>query len=292
MLAILQDHLSQTVPPELYALYERAHDLFDKYDLEDYQLGFEDLLVSADGAVDLASVADNDAIWRLTMQYLKQIMLEHQITLVDDAQLLQYIQVLEFIKQIEYTDQIQECLDALSCDDFDNIDKFLRLLLIVSDIEEESSMTWVGEIPDCVINTMHAYFFRRVELEVATERLDPSTRSIYREMDKYARVIQGQEMRSYKYLFEEDGALNLPFEIHWRENEAYLLQLPTEAMIYECIGYALLSEGGIDNPQKVIMDSVGKVITDLERLTAIQYQISKTLIEYRNEVASGIGVVI
>lgn len=291
MLAILQDHLSQTVPPEMMALYERANDLFDKYDLEDYQLGYEDLLVSADGAGDGVSVADNDAIWRLTMQYLRQITDEHQITLAEDATMLHYIQVLEFVRQIEHTEFIQECLDTLSCDEFDNLDAFARCLLLVSDIPEEDSMLFLEQIPDCVIQTMRDYFSRRVELEVQTETLDPATRDVYRELDKYARVIKGQEMRSYKYLFEEEGAIGLPFEHHYRANEQYLLSLPVQAMVYECIGFALLSEGGLSQPQQVIMDCVGKANADLEQLAKIQYEISKTLIEYRNEVASGIGLV-
>jgi hypothetical protein len=292
MLAILQDHLSLSVAPELMALYERANDLFDKYDLEDYQLGYEDLLVSADGAGDGVSVMDNDAIWRLTMQYLQQITTEHQITLSAEAGLLQYIQVLEFVRQIEATELTQECLDALSCDEFDNKDAFERCMLIVSDIPEEESMLYIESIPDCVIATMREYFFRRTELEIETERLDPASKEVYREMDKFARVIKGQDMRCYKYLFDEEGALNLPFEHHWRENEQYLLHLPVEAMVYECIGYALISEDGLKNPQQTIMDCVGKAVSDLERVTTIQYQISKTLIEYRNEVASGIGLVV
>lgn len=291
MLAILQDHLSLTVPGELMALYERANDLFDKYDLEDYQLGYEDLLVSADGAVDGVSMADNDAIWRLTMQYLRQITDEHQIYLLDDATMLHYIQVLEFVRQIEYTEQIQQCLDTITCGEFDNLDAFMRCMLLVSDIPEEESMLWLSEIPDCVIGKMKEYFERRVELEGEIEQLDETVRDVYREMDKYARVIKGQEMRCFKYLFEIEGVPGLPFEYHYKENEEYLLSLTLQAMIYECIGFAILSEGGLSNPQKVIMDCLGKTITDLERITAIQMEISKTLIEYRNEVSSGIGLV-
>ena len=292
MLPILQDHLSLAVPPELMALYERVHDLFDKYDLEDYELGFEDLMVSADGAGDGISMASNEAIHKLTMTYLKQITTEHQITLSEDATMLHYIQVLEFVRQIEFTELVQECLDTLECDDLDNLDKFGRCMLLVSSIAEEDSMMFMASIPDCVIATMRSYFARRVELEVGTDQLDPAMRDVYREMDKYARVIKGQEMLSYKYLFEDEGAIGLPFEHHYKQNEKYLLSLPTQAMIYECIGFALISENGLVNPQQVIMDCVGKSLTDLEQITKLQYEISKTLIEYRNEVASGIGLVV
>lgn len=292
MLPILQDHLSLTVPPEMLSLYERANDLFDKYGLEDYQLGYEDVLISADGAVDGISIAGNDAIYSLTMTYLKQIITEHQITLSMSASMLHYIQVLEFIKQIEFTELIQECLDVLSCEDIDNLDKFSRCLLIVSSIEEEDSMLFLESIPDCVISTMRVYFARRVELEISTDRLDPSIRDVYREMDKYVRIIKGQDMLSYKYLFENDGVIGLPFEYHYKQNEIYLQNLPVQAMVYECIGFALISEDGLTNPQQTIMNCVGSSITDLERITRLQYEISKTLIEYRNEVSSGIGLVI
>lgn len=292
MLPILEDHLSLAVPAEMLSLYYRANELFDKYDLEDYQLGYEDLLVSADGAADSANTASNDAIYALTMTYLKQITTEHQITLNAEATMLQYIQVLEFIKQIEFTELIQECLDTLECEDMDNLDKFGRCMLLVSSIEEEDSMLFLEEIPDCVISTMREYFARRVELETETDQLDPAIREVYREMDKYARVIKGQAMRSYRYLFEDEGAIGLPFEHHYKQNEAYLHALPMDAMVYECIGFALISENGLANPQQTIMDCVGTSLTDLERITRFQYEISKTLIEYRNEVASGVGLVV
>lgn len=291
MLTILQDHLSLTHPPEMVNLYERAHDLFEKFDLEDYQLGFEDLLVSTDGTGDGFSTVSGEAIFNLTMTYLKQITTEHQITLSGEATMLHYILVLEFIRQIERTELVQECVDALTSEEYDNIDKFAQCMLVVSDVLEEDSMMFLENIPDCVIKTMAGYFKHRVELEVETDSLDPEARDVYREMDKYARVIKGQNMLSYKYLFEAEGAIGLPFEHHYKQNEAYLIQLPTQAMVYECIGFALVSEGGRDNPQKVIMDSVGKAITDLDQLTRIQYEISRTLIEYRNEVASGVGLV-
>jgi hypothetical protein len=270
MLSILQDHLSQTVPPAMMELFERANDLFEKFDLEDYQLGYEDLLVSSDGAVDGASTCSSEALYNLTMQYLKQITDEHQITLNPEAQMLQYILVLEFIRQIEFTELIQDCLDALACEDFDNLDKFTMCMSIVSAVPEEDSMLFLDVIPDCVIRTMKDYFARRVDLEVETDMLDPEVKAVYREMDKYARVIKGQDMRSYKYLFDEEGAIGLPFENHYRQNEAYLLKLPVQAMVYECIGFALVSEGGLTNPQQVIMDCIGRAITDLEHQDPIR----------------------
>lgn len=292
MLAILQDNLALTETPEMITLYERAIALFDQYNLEDYQIGYEDILLSADGAVDGVSISSNAALHSLTVRYADQLLTEHQILLSDEASLLHRILVLEFIKQVERTELVAECFEILSNEDIDNLDKFGKCMDVVSSIPEEDSMLFLEQIPDCVIGTMRNYFARRVELEVETETLDQSVRNVYRELDKYIRIIKGQEMRCAKYLFEDEGCIGLPFDHHFKQNQEYLLKLPLQAMLYECIGFALVSEDGLANPEKVILESVGAYIGDLDRLTVIQYEISKILIDYRNEVSSGVGIVI
>lgn len=291
MQAILEDHLSLTVPPAMFDLYSRIIDLFEAYDVEDYQLSYDDILCSADGAVDGVSVADNDAIYRQTMDFAKQILREHQITLSDDATMLQYYTVLDFIKQIERTELVEECYAILLDDNTDNLDKFGKCLFEVSGVIEEDSMLFLSDIPDCVIEKMKYYFSRRVELEVSTETLDASVKDVYREMDKFIRIVQGQEMRSAKYLFDEDGCIGMPFEQHFKQNQDYLLELLLEAMLYECIGFALISENGLENPEKTIIAVLGEYISDLDRLTVIQYELSKILINYRNEISSGVGII-
>lgn len=291
MQATLENHLSLTEPPVMFDLYNRVINLFEDYSVEDYQLAYDDLLCSADGAVDGVSIANNEAIYNLTMGFAKQILREHQITLSDDAQLQHYCSVLAFIKDIERTELIEECYNLLIDENTDNLDKFSKCLFEVAGIMEEDSMLFLAEIPDCVIKTLTYYFQRRVELEVVTETLDEATKDVYREMDKFIRIIQGKEMRSAKYLFEEDGCIGMPFEQHFKQNQEYLLALPLEAMLYECIGFALISENGLENPESTIIAVVGQYIGDLDRLTVVQYELSKILINYRNEISSGVGIV-
>lgn len=292
MLAQLQDQLAMTQPPEMMTLYERANNLFDDFDLLDYTIGYQDLLSSVDGAADGLGDPRDESIYSLTFKYLRQIADEHQIRLSDEATMLNYITVLEFVKQIEHTELVQQCADALANDETDNLDKFGLCMLFVSSVELEDSMIYLEEIPDCVIKTMRGYFDGRVALEVETESLDPAVRQIYKELDKFVRTIAGQDMHSYKYLFEQEGETGLPFPLHYKDNEDYLLKLPVQQLVYELIGFALISEGGLNNPQQVIMDCLGKSITDLDRITTIQYLISTTLIEYRNTIASGVGIVV
>lgn len=291
MLPIVEDQLRTTETHEMFLMYSRMFDMFDAFDVEDYQLAYEDLMISADGAFDGVSVFDNHALYNLTMLFAKQILLEHQIGLSDSATMNHYIQVLEFIKDIEKTELLELCHDALVDETTDNIDKFANCLEIVSSIPVSSSMEFLGSIPDCVISTVADYFQRRIDLEVAKDAIDSSVKDVYKELDKFARLIEGQSMRCYQYLMVEDGCVGLPFTHHFKLNEEYLLALPLQAMLYELVGFALISENGLSNPEQTIISSLGEYIEDLDRLTVIQYELSKVLIEYRNEIGSGIGFI-
>lgn len=291
MLPIVEDQLRTTETPEMFILYDRMFDMFDAFDVEDYQTAYEDLMISADGAFDGVSVFDNMALHNLTMKFAKQILLEHQIGLDDFATMHHYVVVLEFIKDIEKTELLELCHDALVDESTDNIDKFSACLEIVSNIPASSSMEFIASIPDCVIETIKNYFERRIDLEVAKDSIDETVKDVYKELDKFVRLIEGQDMRCYQYLFIEDGCVGLPFSHHFKLNEEYLLKLPLQAMLYELVGFALISENGLSNPEKTIVSTLGEYIDDLERLTVIQYELSKVLIEYRNEIGSGIGFV-
>lgn len=291
MLPIVEDQLRTTETHEMFLMYDRMFDMFDAFDVEDYQIAYEDMMISSDGAYDGCTVFDNAALYRLTMQFAQQILREHQIELSDNATMIHYVLVLEFIKDIEKTELIELCHDALVDETTDNIDKFGACLEIVSSIPASSSMEFLGKIPDCVIETIADYFQRRIELEIAKDAIDPSVKEVYKELDKFARLIEGQAMRCYQYLFIEEGCVGLPFTHHFKLNEEYLLALPTQAMLYELVGFALISENGLANPEKIIIASLGEYIEDLDRLTIIRYELSKVLIEYRNEIGSGIGFV-
>lgn len=289
---ILEDHLEQTEPPAMIDLYRRAHALFDEYGLEEAHMEFEDLMVSAEGSADGRSTTDGMAIYYLTQTLLKQILDQHQIRLSEEAKLEHYVVVLEFIKKLDSTELLQDMLDALRCEDFDNVDKFARCLLLVCDVPEEESMTYLEFVADCTVKVTTDFVAKRLMFEEAVEPLDPNIKRVYVEFDKFTRAVGGAEMKSHKYLFEEDGAVCLPFATYFKMNTAYLMGLQPEDMILECIGFSIISSDGFDNPAKIIMDTLQEYVGELDVLTKIQMKLQQTLLQYRNEMTSGVTKVV
>jgi hypothetical protein len=289
MLSILEDHLLLTEPPAMMELYLRAHNLFDLYDLENYQDGFDAIMMVNTSGV---SMANNDAIRFLTMQNLKTIMVEHGIRLSDEAPMLAYVQCLEFIRQIENTEFLQQCRDTLLNEEMDNIEKWALLIELTTGVEVETTIEHLEEVTDAVIKATLVYFTKREAFETVAVTADPNYARMCSELALFSRTVGGSMMRCHQHLFEESGITGMPFSYYWGIYNTYFLSLAHEDLIYECIGFAIISADGLDNPQKTIMHTLQEVIGDIEELTKIQIILSQTLVKYRNEVSSGVSKVI
>lgn len=286
MLAILEDHLKQTVPVEQFMLFHRAHELFDKYDWSHAQDAFEDLMVSSDGLHGTASIT---AIHDLTLELLLAITTEHQISLNADAKIEQYCQVLEFVKQVEFTEFITESVNLLSTDDLNNTEKFCELMAMVSGGNVFDYLLYVEEIPDAVISMLKQYFAKREANEIAFDGLPEENREVYVQMESFSRVVAGNDMVSYQFLIANDGAIGMPLEFYWKLHEEYLKSLPDEDLIYELIGFGMMSSGGLDDVMAVVNTLLSNQFSNIDHLIKLQNLLTTTLVEYRNEISTGVA---
>lgn len=288
---ILQNHLSQTETPEMFVLYERALALFDAFGQEAEQEQMEEILATADGAMDGMGMANNSAIYEYVILVLDNILRQHQIELNETATLQARIEVLEFIKMLDQTELIDECKQALDSDELDNTDKFVRCMNSVTGLEELNILEYVEPVHDCVIRAMKEFIDRRCEFESAVEALDDSVKQIYRDFDKYSRAVGGAGMLSHQYLFEYEGAVGLPLSHYYETNKQYLLELTVEDMVLELIGFSIMSEDGFNNPATAIMECISKDYADLNQITKIQMTVQQTLAQYRNEISTGVSLI-
>lgn len=286
MLAILEDHLKQTVPVEQYMLFDRAHELFDKYDWSHAQTAFEDLMVSSDG---LHGTASTTAIHDLTLEILLAITTEHQISLNNEARIEQYCTILEFIKQVEHTEFITESVNLLTTDDYNNTEKFCELISLVSGGNALEYMLFVEEIPDAVISKLKEYFTAREACEIAIEALPEENKEVYSQMETFGRTVSGKDMMSYKFLMENHGAIGMPLDFYWKLFEDYLKKLEDADMIYELIGFGMMSAGGLDDVIAVVNTLLSSKFSNIDHLIKLQNLLTTTLVEYRNEVSTGVA---
>lgn len=287
MLPILEDHLMLTETPAMQALYKEVTELFSQYDWEHTQNAYEDLLVSSPGLE--SGDADNLTLYNLTIGFTTQILREHGLELAEHCHLRDHVKFLKFIKAVETTEMVQECLVCIANEDMDNEEKFAQIVEYVTGDQIEDTIEMIPTVPYSVMRTLKEYFERRAQFMQQAETFDPAYVRVCNEMDLFARTIAGTEMQSYKHLFNDNGVIGMPFDFYWTRYKGYLLTLALQDLVYELIGFSLLSENGMDNPQKTIMQVIDQSFGNLETVTEIQNILTKSLIEYRNKVSSGVA---
>ncbi len=280
MFDILNEYLKLAQAPEMIDLYDRAFALFDEYDLQDYELGYSDALMTQ----------SYEDIFPLTMSNLQVIAREHQLPIKPDAPMIAYIQALEFVKQIEKTELLQQVSDICTNEDMDAQEKWFALLDVVINVPAEETMEYVSEtVPEILIARIYEYASRREAQERQISQLPEGYAQMCREMALYSRQIGGNEMVSYKHLMEDNGIVGMPFEYYWSANRDYLMALPALAMVYECIGFVLFCEEGTADVQGTILKSISRSITNIDVMVKIQNLLVETLMQYKKAISSGMS---
>lgn len=287
MLAILEDHIALTEPPFMQDLYREVTELFTQFDWEHTQNAYEDLLLSSPG--ESGDAVDSPTLYNLTLGFTDQLLREHGIVMSDESHLRDHCAILSFIKKIETTEMVQECLLIINNEIIDNEEKFAQCVEYVIDRPLESTIEMIPTVPDSVIRTLKEYLQGRSRFMQTTEAIDPKYARMCNEMDLFARTIGGTSMVSYKHLFENNGVVGMEFKFYWNNYKQYLLSLSEQDLVYECIGFAIMSVEGMENPQKIILEAVNATYGNLETITNIQNALTRTLIEYRNKVTSGVA---
>lgn len=286
MLKILEDHLRLTVPVDMFIEFNRAYDLLQAYDWTHVDDAYTDALVSSDGQY---GVLSTDGLYNMTLEFLRTICTEHQVTLSEEARLQDYCVVLEFIKQVEYTEFVREAINLISSDEFNDTEKFCELMVLILGGHAVEYMEFVHYVSEAVINKIKEYFqAREATMEVIEEKPE-STKEVYIQMETFGRAVAGKDMMSYKFLMENEGAVGMPLQFYWTLHKDYLTMLSDEDLIYELIGFGMMAEGGLDDVIATVMALLNSVYNNIDHLTKLQNLLTTTLVEYRNEISTGVG---
>lgn len=281
------NHLSQTTPPAMYDLLERSIVLMESFGFDHLQEDLEEIIASTDGAMDSGELSTN-SVYQYLSDSATTLLSQHAIELSEEAMIPVKLHLLQFIKDVEKTELIVFCRDMLASDEFDNADKLLNCIEAVCGIDPIEIQDYLLPLPDSVIRTLHEYFDKRCLFEEEVEPLPENLGIIYRDFSHFIRSTQGETMACAQYVFEIGGAVNMPLEHYVDQYKDYLFALSPENLSLELIGFCILSEDGIANPVKTIMQNVEKYITDLNVLTKLEMTVHLDINQYRNELSSGV----
>lgn len=286
MIDILENHLKQCVTAEQFDQYMMVFEITEQLGLDSDEYYSNLMMMHSDGQIDNLDQAIHEAV----MSDIYGVLSAHGIGVALEATIAQIEPVLRFLVMVEDT-EFTELLETIVHDDeMDHAEKLANCIQEVVGVEVESVLPLLVEVPETVILAIKRYIAQRRANEATEYDHTASLQAAYaKSLLQYVKVVQGGEMRCYQHVQVEDVMLGLPLQHYWELYKDYLTQIPLEAMVYELIGFCLISEENESNPSTVIGPIIEQYFgSDIDKLTKANILITNTLINLRKAAASGL----
>lgn len=274
MLDILRDHLSQAATPELLAVIEAAHDVFERIGLEDYEQGFEELLMTGEDEV-ASDVDPVMAISALTDEILRKILREHGVMASEEA------------NTVFLTTLVTAILDLQDWEDLDTIERictldgppeeiFGELVALVSQENVDEVMTMLVTVDQFLITRMKELTVRPDPVSDYAERTEQA-RGYILKLQALFRLVGTNKLKTAR-LLTEGFTVGLPFMVYADVLGREFETLTVDKAAAELLAMALISSDGSENPRSVITQNIEHLISNIDQVTRVDVAIGDLLL--------------
>lgn len=273
MLDILYDYLTQATTPELTQALVHAHALFATLEVEDFQDGFEDLLMVADNTDPGDTVTQ---IVQLTNQYQADILRAHDVLLTPDQAVPTsiyntFIQGLVDLQNYEDVGQ----LSRLTLLDTSSEEVFAEVIALVSHQSADELLPYLEQVGQALILRLREYAY--TPAITLLEASVPGERQRYLDaLNAYCDMVGTRDFFIVVKL-QSGMQPGYPFDVYLTHD---LEQLEEKTLADELIATAFVSRDGFDNPRSVIKANLERLVFDLDQLTRVDILINQRLVEF------------
>lgn len=277
MLDILSQHLAQTSTPEFYASIQAAFKTFERLQLENYETGYEELLMTDDDDTVKGTAETNDSILGLTIGLLQRVLSDHGVQLTAEATVSQANDTVNAVLDLQtYSDL--GTLQATAGLDGEPNEVFAELMALVTPYQPQEVMVWLEDVN---------YFLLKRIRELAQREPTPEDTADQNERvamhrQKLTKAIEVQALdRKLDVLdaIREGLALGLPFLIYL-QRFGYQLQFYSAARAaQELLAMALAARDAHANPTGMVHEHIERYINNMDTLTSIDVEITNRLLK-------------
>lgn len=272
MLDMLDDYLAGATTPELRESIRHAHELFDRYGLDTYEQGFEELLMTGDN-VDTGVTVEK--IYDLTRALQFQILEQHQLVIREDASPSSLNIFLEGLKRIpDYDDP--DSLYAILASPRDAMELIAECVALVTG----HHATWLHSlVTNCGIALLQTIVKNLDQQHFA---IDPNEVILKRRLvDAYQRFIMIADIKQLKIAYLLDNGLDVghPLTVYLNILADDFEEMDAPYVANEIVAMCLISPDAIDNPRAAVSAHLDKYISNMDKLTKVDVLVGELLLK-------------
>lgn len=278
MLDILRDYLVEATSPENVDAIEKAHEAFDRIGLQDYNPGFEQLLMindESDQGDTLGGIID------LTKSLANGILKQHSITVSDEATVSILTEFIDAIVELQQaSDHIPEIL-KICAQQHDPEELFSELVALVGTHEAEHYLVDLVYVSDALITRISELAQAQ---EFGTENEQDEERSFREEritrFNRFMHFLTDPELAISKIAHMGIDA-GYPYVVYANMIGREFEELDAVTAAQNMLGMAFYSGDGYGNPQGVIKTEMDNLVSDVNKITQIDIAVSDHLVRFQ-----------
>ena len=278
MLDILRDYLVDATSPENVDSIEKAHDAFDRIGLQDYNPGFEQLLMINDESDEGDTLG---GIINLTKQLAHDILKQHSIIVSDEATVTALTDFINAIVELQQaSDHIPEIL-KICAQQHDPEELFSELVALVETHEAEHYLVDLEYVSDALIQRI-AELARAQEF--GTNNEDEAEHAFREErisrFNRFMHFLTDPELSVAKIAHMGIDA-GYPYVVYANMIGREFEEMDAETAAKNMVGMALYSGDGFGNPQGVIKSEMDNLVADVNKVTQIDIAVSDLIVRFQ-----------
>ena len=272
MLDILDDYLSDAASPELKESIRAAHELFDRYGLETYEQGFEEILLT-DDQVDTDKTLHD--IYDLTRSLQFKILEEHQLVIDEDAPPSILNVFLDGLKRLENYDNPDAVYGILTQPN-DTAELIADCVALVTGQDATRLHRYVmncGQaLLQAIVRQLDQTHFAQSDEEIVSKR---------ERVERYKRFIAVADIKQLKvaYLLEHGMDVGHPLMVYLNIIGNDFEEMEAKYIANELVAMCMISSDASDNPRAAITAHLEQYVSDMDKITKIDVAVGDLLLK-------------
>lgn len=264
--------VNDNYPPIKQELFNRAFEIFDDYEIEDYDTPFMDMMHVFDNSDYATFISEFESKISNT---LLTIIEEHGLRLVDDVSIGDVVEIAKALLDIQSYEDKESIIRTLETEYEDDVEKLAELFSLVSSFDVQRLSTIVDDFNNGIFSTLEKY--------VNTEDTDVSEAVVVTDIDKaivsnlrnYRTFVEDDQLIIFKVI-EMGFSVGLEFSLYGRYLKRFIQEFDDiEKMAKEYFGVLIASKESHNNPLGYYRRVSSEYIDDLNIISKVDNALAK-----------------
>lgn len=273
MLDILQSYLNDAATPEMAGSIILAHNAIERMGLDHYEKDFEEILM-VDAAVDGNETLQG--IFELTKKMLRDILLQHEIKLTDEADLDMLTLFTNGVLDITNFEDVIAVHDT-ACFEGSPEETYAELMMLVSDKTADELLYEIESVSLSLITRIKELSLPDPAPKMSDEERDAKVLHLST-FQHFIGLAGTQDLNVVRMLTHDGMDVGYPFAVYVGVIGRELEGMKPERAARELVGMAILSHDGLSSPRAVIKEHIDHYVSSIDTITQIDVEIGKLLL--------------